>query len=284
MASLLATDLVLIQRGGISYKMTGADLIASVQPAQGSVTLTLNGDASGSAVLDGSANVTLTVTVADNSHGHLTSDISGLDVTLSAKAPLASPTFTGTPTAPTAATATSTNQLATTAFVTNRLAAAGYAPLASPTFTGTPAAPTPAVGTNTTQLATTAFVASAITAGNFAKLNVAQNFSGAQRGAVVALTPAAIVTPSFAAGNNFSLALNQDTVLANPVDVVAGQSGVITITQDATARTLAYGSFWRFEGGIPTLGTTAGAVSSLAYYVNSATVITAKLINEPSNL
>jgi hypothetical protein len=72
------------------------------------------------------------------------------------KADLASPTFTGVPAAPTAAAATSTTQLATTAFVTT--ADNLKAPLASPTFTGTPAAPTAAAATNTTQLATTAFV------------------------------------------------------------------------------------------------------------------------------
>jgi hypothetical protein len=54
---------------------------------------------------------------------------------LSAYAPLASPTFTGTPAAPTASAATSTTQLATTAFVTT--ADALKANLASPTFTGT---------------------------------------------------------------------------------------------------------------------------------------------------
>ena len=100
-------------------------------------------------------------------------------------ATLASPTFTGTPAAPTAAVSTNTTQLATTAYVVgqassttpamNGTAAIGTgttfaradhvhasdtsrAPLASPTFTGTPAAPTASVGTNTTQLATTAFV------------------------------------------------------------------------------------------------------------------------------
>lgn len=68
-------------------------------------------------------------------------------------APLASPTFTGTPAAPTAAPGTSTTQLATTNFV-----ATSFAPLASPTFTGIPLAPTAAVDTSTTQIATTAFV------------------------------------------------------------------------------------------------------------------------------
>jgi hypothetical protein len=72
-------------------------------------------------------------------------------------ATLASPTFTGTPAAPTATAGTNTTQIATTAFV-----ATSYAPLASPTFTGTPAAPTATAGTSTTQVATTAFVGTAV--------------------------------------------------------------------------------------------------------------------------
>ncbi len=104
---------------------------------------------------------------------------------LATKAPLASPTFTGTPAAPTPSADTNTTQIATTAFVlgqagattpqmdgagatgtSNKYARADHvhpsnttkANLASPTFTGTPSAPTPAADTNTTQIATTAFV------------------------------------------------------------------------------------------------------------------------------
>ena len=79
---------------------------------------------------------------------------------LSTYAPLASPTLTGVPAAPTAADNTNTTQIATTAFVTAmELGLVGvYAPVASPTLTGTPAAPTAAADTNTTQIATTAYV------------------------------------------------------------------------------------------------------------------------------
>lgn len=45
------------------------------------------------------------------------SQVTNLQTDLNAKAPLASPAFTGTPTAPTAATGTNTTQIATTAFV-----------------------------------------------------------------------------------------------------------------------------------------------------------------------
>ena len=123
------------------------------------------------------------------------------------RAPLASPTFTGAPAAPTVSPGTdSTTRIATTAFVQSAVAAAGgaapsganpimdgtaapgssalysrgdhvhpsdttKAPLASPAFTGVPAAPTAATATNTTQIATTAFVAAAISAGGASPSN-----------------------------------------------------------------------------------------------------------------
>lgn len=78
------------------------------------------------------------------------------------RAAVDSPGLTGTPTAPTASTGTNTTQLATTAFVSSAIAT--KAAVDSPALTGTPTAPTASDGTNTTQLATTAFVESAITA------------------------------------------------------------------------------------------------------------------------
>ncbi len=85
------------------------------------------------------------------------------DQNLAPYALLNSPTFTGTPAAPTAAAGTNTTQLATTAFVT--AADNLKANLASPALTGIPTAPTAAPGTNTTQLATTAFVTAAVPGG-----------------------------------------------------------------------------------------------------------------------
>jgi hypothetical protein len=116
---------------------------------------------------------------------------------IDALAPKDSPTFTGTPTAPTAATDDNSTALATTEFVaaavaalvnaspatldtlkeladalgddpnfaTTITAALGLkAPLASPALTGNPTAPTPTVGDNSQALATTAFVAAAVAA------------------------------------------------------------------------------------------------------------------------
>lgn len=75
---------------------------------------------------------------------------------LNLKANLASPTFTGTPAAPTPSTSDNTTKVATTAYVK----AQGYAPLASPAFTGNPTGTTQSSGDNSTRLATTAYVKS----------------------------------------------------------------------------------------------------------------------------
>jgi hypothetical protein len=115
---------------------------------------------------------------------------------------------------------------------------------------------------------------------NNAVTNVAQSFSAAQRGTISALSDGATITPDFAVANNFSVTLGGNRTLANPTNLTAGQSGVIVITQDGTgSRTLAYGSNFKFPGGTaPTLTTTASAVDVLAYYVESASRITARLV------
>lgn len=112
--------------------------------------------------------------------------------------------------------------------------------------------------------------------------NAAQSFTAAQRGSISALTDGATITPNFALANNFSVTLGGNRTLANPSNLTAGQSGVIVITQDGTgSRTLAYGSYWKFAAGTaPTLTTTASAVDVLAYYVESSTRITARLIGD----
>lgn len=116
----------------------------------------------------------------------------------------------------------------------------------------------------------------------FAQLANPQTFTKANRGAVVALTDGATITPDFAAGNNFSVTLGGSRTLANPTNIVAGQSGVIAVTQDGTgSRTLAFGGYWKFSSGTaPTLTSTASAVDLIAYYVESSTRIDARFIGD----
>jgi len=83
------------------------------------VSIGLAGDLSGSAVFNGSSNVTITGVVADDSHNHIISNVDGLQSALDAKAAIINASLSGTPTAPTATAGTSTTQIATTAFVGN---------------------------------------------------------------------------------------------------------------------------------------------------------------------
>ena len=110
-----------------------------------------------------------------------------------------------------------------------------------------------------------------------AGLAVAQTFTKAQRGTITALTDGATITPDFSASNNFSVTLGGNRTLANPTNIVAGQSGVIFVSQDSTgSRTLSYGSYWDFPGGTaPTLTTAASSIDLIAYVVRTTTSIQA---------
>ena len=116
-----------------------------------------------------------------------------------------------------------------------------------------------------------------------AKTDVVQTFTAAQRGSVTALTDAATIAVNFASSNFFSVTLNGNRTLANPSNIVAGQSGAIFITQDAVTggRTLAYDTYWDFPGGItPTLSTATSAVDVLVYMVRSATSVVGYLVKD----
>jgi len=150
-----------------------------------------------------------------------------------------------------------------------RLNITGLAPVNSPTFTGTVTIPTGASITG------------------YATFDTPQTFTAGQRGQVTALTdnPTASVAINLADSNNFELLLTGGSgntrQLANPTNVVAGQSGVITITQSTSGNNLlTYASDWDFTGAAPALSATANAVDTIAYYVISSTKIRAVLIKD----
>lgn len=174
-------------------------------------------------------------------------DASSTDI--SGKANIASPTFTGTPAAPTATAGTNTTQVATTEFVTT--ATSGKA--------------------NTSDIGTTIQAYDADTA----KTDTAQTFTAAQRGTISTLTDGATITPDFATANNFTVTLGGNRTIANPTNLTAGQSGSIFIVQDGTgSRTGAWGSYWDFAAGAaPTLTTDANAIDRVDYVVRSSTSI-----------
>ena len=71
---------------------------------------------------------------AATSHSHAIADVTGLQTALNGKAALASPSFTGTPTAPTATAGTSNTQIATTAFVQSAITGFGAGDMAKATY------------------------------------------------------------------------------------------------------------------------------------------------------
>lgn len=130
---------------------TATDSVAGVMSAADHTSLTADTAARHNAVTIGTANglslatqVLSLAAATDSVPGALTAadhtTYTGYAASIALKAPLASPTFTGTPTLPTGAVGVtqtaldSTTKLATTAFVTT--ASNLKAPLASPVFTG----------------------------------------------------------------------------------------------------------------------------------------------------
>lgn len=146
---LQTTDLVL---GGISGPANAGALnltnrtrwLYDQNTATQAAIGTLNGDV---ATIDGE------ITTINGQITGINANLASINGQLPLLAPIANPSFTGTPTAPTPGSFVNNSQLATTAYVFN-----WFAPKASPAFTGTPTAPTPAIGNSSSLLATTAFV------------------------------------------------------------------------------------------------------------------------------
>lgn len=110
-----------------------------------------------------------------------------------------------------------------------------------------------------------------------------QIWTGAQRGAYTTLTSSSgSIAVDMNAGNYFSHTLTENTTLANPSNIVAGQSGIFKFTQHASSpKTIDFGSYWIFEGGTePELSTTVSAVDVLVYEVLSTTSILATLLKD----
>lgn len=173
------------------------------------------------------------IPVFDGTTGKIVRD-SGVPVT--SLAPLDSPSFTGTPLAPTALAGSNTLQIANTAFVQGELAAkvagpasaanndlalfngvtgkiikdsgvqlAAVALLASPTFTGNPLAPTAALNDNDTSIATTAFVQAQLNAGSLnARYFSAHNNGTAQSIPSATATALTLGTTVFNIGTGFA--------------------------------------------------------------------------------
>jgi hypothetical protein len=105
---------------------------------------------------------------------------------------------------------------------------------------------------------------------------------GAGRATPYAQTYASTTTLDLSQRNHFEITLTGSVTLANPTNINSGQSGVIKILQDGTGgRTIAFGTYWKFQDGVtPSLTTTAAAVDLLAYYVTNSTYIATTFISD----
>jgi hypothetical protein len=161
------------------------------------------------------------------------------------KAPLASPVFSGTPTAPTPSDGDVSLKIATTAFVRSAspvLSVAGKtgsvtllvtditgaAPTAAPTFTGDVKAPTPTYGDNSVFVATTAFVQGEKVSPAFTGTPTAPTANAGTNTTQIATTAFVYgITGTIAAQNANAVAITGGTIsgLSSPLDVASGGTG-----------------------------------------------------------
>jgi hypothetical protein len=204
--------------------------------------------------------------------------------TVSLKAPLASPTFTGTVSGITATmvglgNVNNTADSAKPVSTAQQTALDLKANLASPTFTGVPVAPTAAAGTNTTQVATTAFVlansvqqttVNTVTGrvqdsdGNlrsipFSNKTAAYTLVAADNGKNINITTGGITIPTnsvFAAGDVISI-YNQSGTAQN----VSWSGGTVYLMGTTTAKTSPLSLAGR--GGLTIMFVTGGATPEI---------------------
>lgn len=158
---------------------------------------------------------------------------------VAAKADVASPTFTGTPSAPTAASGTNTTQIATTAFV---------------------AAALPTIDPDT------------------AKTDVAQTYTAGQRGELTTVTSSSgVLDIDFDASNNFYIELSENLTSVTATNPAVGQSGSIFIKQPASGGPYTVGgwaSAYLFSGAVaPTITAVNAKCDRVDYVIRSATEI-----------
>jgi hypothetical protein len=200
---------------------------------------------------------------------------------LGLKAPLASPTFTGTPTLPTGTIATtqtagdSTTAVATTAFVTT--ADNLKANLAGPTFTGNVTLPsTTSIGNVTsTEIGYVDGVTSAIQTQLDTKITASSTNTLTNKrltSRVTTVTDASTPSPSADNDDMYILtALTQTATFAAPSGTpTQGQKLIVRVKDNGTARTLAWNAIYRASSdlSLPTI-TIASKTLYLGFIYNS---------------
>ena len=171
----------------------------------------------------------------------------GDDPRIVGAAPLASPTFTGNPQAPTPTAGDNDQSIATTQFVHDAVAA------------GIATVPAPVAATAAEYVA------------NSAPGKMLTPGAAWGAGPFFSLTDGPTVTPDMSLGVNFYWTVGgANRTLGNPINSSkAGQCGIIMIAQDATGgRTITgWGNQFFFPGGVrPVLSTAPNAFDIISYF------------------
>ena len=166
-------------------------------------------------------------------------EITTLQTQVSAKANTASPTFTGTPAAPTASNGTNTTQIATTAFVQSAVSQAGGGNVSN---TGTPVSGQAAVWTGANNIQGVAYTGT---------------------GSPVAATSPTLVTPAL--GTPSALVLTNATGLP----LTTGVTGALPVANGGTGATATTGTGNNVLSTSPTLVTPALGTPSAVVLTNA---------------
>jgi len=105
---------------------------------------------------------------------------------------------------------------------------------------------------------------------NFALLDASQTFTKSQSVAQITLADGPGIAVDGDTSNNFEVELTQNSDLANPTNVVAGQTINIAVRQDGTGGwTLGFGSAYKFPGGAPTVSAGLNEEDIISCYVRA---------------
>jgi hypothetical protein len=100
----------------------------------------------------------------------------------------------------------------------------------------------------------------------YALLSSSQSFSGGQRTTSIAISSSGGVTNlDFNLSNDFTTTITENTQIANPSNIVAGQKGRIAITQ-SSGGSISYGSSWKFKSGADRSVSSGGGSLDVLYY------------------
>ena len=193
-----------------------------------------------------------------------------LNTTLSSYAPLASPTFTGTPIVPTATAGTNNGQAANTQFVATAIANAG-APCFFSTLNATNTMPA---------AATSVIVASGNIPANCIPANGVVHISVACTVSVAAAQTASTFTPQLVFYDATSTKTFPITATGATGSVAAGTSNLITGTADIMAPASGTGGSWGY--GLVQAQNTSGTITNVAGLYNRAIAFVAQSSTLPT--